>query len=87
MGISSQSVNAAVFNASEKGQVQGLYFWTDLNLRKMPQRSLVQVLVIKDSHATKSTVTFSTQKLVCCCIFFTTAKDEGCPTDCYDLGS
>lgn len=56
MGIGPQPVNAAVFNASEKGQVQGLYFWTDLNLRKMPQRSLVQVLIIKDSQAIKSTI-------------------------------
>lgn len=44
MGIASQSVNAF-----DRGHVQVLYYWMDLNLIKRLQNSFVQALVIKKS--------------------------------------
>lgn len=50
MGIGSPSVNARHIEiASERGHVQVLYYWMDVNLRKRSQSSLVQVLVMKNS--------------------------------------
>lgn len=51
MGISSQSVNAAVFNASEQGTSAGFVFLD----RSKPEKD-DQVQVIKDRHAIKSTI-------------------------------
>lgn len=38
-----------ICNASERGHVQVLYYWMDLNLRRRSQSSLDQVLVLKNS--------------------------------------